>query len=140
MDEQMKRVAIVALIVTLIFVGFVAAYVLKTYDMSANTEQRNLRLYRDAGCTQVIPLTYAWTELVSQGTVIPIWARNDGNVAANFTISVLNPVNCTIGIDVDTFMNVNPGDIRPFSLTIAAITPIDATGISWQLRVNTNPP
>ena len=139
MDEQMKRVAIVALILIAIFSGIAIAYVLKVYNMSAATQQRNLRLYRDAAATQVIPLTYAWTDLISEGTSLNLWARNDGNIAGNFTLSVVNTINATVSISVDTFMNLTPGEIRPTSLLFTNVT-ADATGVSWQIIVNTNPP
>lgn len=139
MDEQMKRVAIVALILIAIFSGIAIAYVLKVYNMSASTQQRNLRLYRDAAATQVIPLTYVWADLISEGAQLNLWARNDGNIAANFTISVLNSVNCTVSISVDTFMNMNPGEIRATSLIFTNVT-AEAPGVSWQMQVNTNPP
>lgn len=135
-----QRIVVVAAVLVFIFAGLVAAAILKTYQMNAVSQKTNLRLYYNADLneTHVIQLNnFNWTAAtnvtVTNGTVLNMWARNEGNQAANFTFTILNPINCTIVIAPQALpINFQPGAVASVNLTLSNV--LDDP--SWQIAVN----
>lgn len=138
MDDQIRRIVIVVFIVALISVGIVAAYVLKNYEMSATEAKTNLRLYYSVFMEDenvIFLKNFNWTAatgvIVSNGTVLDLWARNEGNQAANFTFQIMNQVNCTVLINPAALPNFMPGNVTAMNLTLDNVT----ENPSWEIKV-----
>jgi len=138
MKEETKRTFAVALIVSLIFVGFAAAIIIKTYQMTANMQKATLRLYYDPDLAEAHVITLAnfnWTTVygpVVSGTVLNMWARSEGNIAGNFTFQVQNAINCSVIIAPPNLLNFAPGNNASITLTLGNVT----DDCSWQIGVN----
>lgn len=106
-----------------------------TYHMSSQTISQSLVIYSDSAETNIIdPASYVWSgTIISNGSMLYVWAKNLGNVVLSVTLVPGSASNCNVTYDPTTF-TLNTNETQQVSMTFSDVQPNSTA--TWAFTVS----
>ena len=130
---KLKIAILLCSLFLLVAIPVTIAVVNLTYHMTATVgPDETATAYLDEACLTELPTPHDWGT-VTDGSIVNVWIKNEGNVAIDVTITISSEIDCAVNPSwTTTTLALNAS--QQLDLTISTTAP-GGTPISWDLEV-----